>query len=204
MDTVLKCISRLQEHFENFELRPAVSVDKVMALTSFFPGMTEEIIAFYKYCNGFDCHIQDLGSDGSGRIYSVENIEENIGYMKSYENDNLYTGMFPIKDDGCGNNDFLWLHEDVAQGSVIFWDHETEDKPEYLLGGSFSKYLSFLCDYLITCYHPDGTIKAEYDIDNPDMLEYPWPFDSEYLAANDSKSKAIVEHAEYGKVFNID
>lgn len=203
MEAVKKCIERLQGHFENFELRPAASAEQLKEANDFFTDMNEEIIGFYQFCDGFDCHITDIGSDGSGRIYSMEMVHEQLGYMKQYGDNALYSGLFPIKDDGCGNMDFLWLHKDMAQGCVVFWDHETEAKPEYLLGGSFVNYLKFLTDHLITCYHPNGDIKFDYDIDNPDIVDYPWPFDSDWMATQDPELKRIKEDEEYSTLFNV-
>lgn len=202
METITACIERLQNHFENFELRPTPSGAQLKEVQEYFNELPEEILAFYRHCNGFDCHITDVGSDGMGRMYGLDYVLEHLGYIKQAPDQDFHKSAFPLKDDGCGNMDFLWLGKDMALGCVAFWDHETEPKLEYLMGGTFTSYLRFLSGYLITCYHPNGDIKFEYDIDNPDIEEYPWPFDSDWIAAKDARAKAILEHTDYGLVFN--
>lgn len=190
-------IQQLGDYFENFELHPPAPKSQVEKLRDYFPYLSLEIIDLYDYCNGFNVHLKEAYK--TGILLSLDYIFETMKYSRTGENP-LFTILFPLRNDGCWNFDCLLMNNDMGNGSVLFWDNGTGPNPDYLLAGSLENYFKFLAEDLITRHHPDGSVKPEYDIDNPDMLEYPWPFNNEWIGQQDADFAKLNTNENFKKL----
>ena len=199
MNTIIEdCINKLSNYFDEFEINPPASKKLIQNLDQFYPHLNNEIIEFYSYCNGFNVNLQQ--EYNKGIILSLDYIFETMEESRTGENP-LFTILFPLRNDGFWNFDCMLMNNSIGDGSIVFWDNGTSPDPDHLLASSLEKYFTFLTDYLITRYHQNGQIKFEYDINNPKMLNYPWPYNYKWITNFHSKFAELENDNEFKKLF---
>lgn len=189
-------ISKLASYFDNFELRPPVE-NKINDLKKQYKDISNEIIDFYSFCDGFNTHLDD---EYEGNIFS---LEEHLDYLEQMKNDEfpLFNTLFPLRTDGCGNYDCIVFVNGLGNNSVIFNDSDY-GLPSYIKASSLGSYISFLTEDLILRYQLNGKIKPEFDIDNPDPIETDWPFNPKKMIIKDPELIKLYKDKDYSLLFN--
>ncbi|MBO6515050.1 MAG: SMI1/KNR4 family protein [Bacteroidia bacterium] len=173
-------IKRLESYFDKFELFEPSSTTSIEHFKTYYTGLTPDIKDFYTFCNGFDVHTDDYYD---GKVIS---LEEHLELIEAIRSDNLplFTYQFPILTDGCGNYDCVMFLNGQGSNSVVFRDSD-DGLPSYVKANCLSSYFSFLTNDLLLRYNRDGTIKPEYDLENPDPVEIDWPHNSRQMITKD-------------------
>jgi len=195
IDKIKNEIERLALYFENFELRPPSL--KINDFKKYYKNLTPEVIDFYNLCDGFNANTEDYCD---GNIISLDDHLNLINQMRSGQNP-LFTYQFPLLSDGCGNFDCIMFLGGLGNNSVIFWDSDN-GLPSFLKASSLSKYISFLTEDLLLRYNPNGSVKPEYDIDNPNPIKTDWPFNTKKMILKDSNLIELYKDKDYALQFD--
>ncbi|MBI3235395.1 MAG: hypothetical protein HYZ42_15390 [Bacteroidetes bacterium] len=196
IDKIKTEISKLASYFENFELRPPVT-NQINDLKEYYKDISKEIIDFYNFCDGFNAHLED---PDTGNIFSLEEHLYNLTEMRNDEYP-LFNSLFPLRSDGSGNFDCIMFVDGIGNNSVIFNDSDY-GLPSYIKASSLSSYISFLTEDLILRYQPNGKIKPDFDIDNPDPVETDWPFNAKQMILKDPELIKLYKDENYAQNFN--
>ena len=193
--SIANSIQSLNAYFDKFELKPAKE-NLIPKLKALYPNITDELVEFYECCDGFHSGFEEENSI----ILGVESIIE-LTEGRSGENP-LFTQLLPIRNDGCWNFDCVVLGP-TGKNTIVFWDRETSEKPDYPIAGNLDNFFDFFVKWAITCYHHDGTPKYEYDIlENCDAQSFPWPFELNWIIQNDQTLKEWLLSTEYRLLFD--
>ncbi|MFY0672784.1 MAG: SMI1/KNR4 family protein [Bacteroidia bacterium] len=190
-------IERLKAYFNKFELRPPTQKNNIEGFKKYYKNLSQEVIDFYNYCDGFDANVE---YDVEGAIISLEEHQERIDQIRTGEYP-LFTYQFPITTDGCGNYDCVMFLEGVGNNSVVFWDIDY-GLPSFLKASSLSSFITFMVNDLIQRFNPDGSVKPEFNLDNPDPAESDWPFNSKKMMLNDPGLIKLYKSDEFAKEFD--
>ena len=188
-------ISKLATYFDNFELRPPKN-NQIDKLRKQYKNITIEIVNFYNFCDGFNTHLED---NYQGNIISLEDHLDYLNQMNSEEFP-LFNTLFPLREDGCGNFDCIVFFKGLGNNSVIFNDSDY-GLPSYILASSLGSYISFLTEDLILRYHPNGKIKPEFDLENPNPVETDWPFNPKKMIIKDQELVKLYIDKDYSLLF---
>mgnify|MGYP002622744374 CR=1 FL=1 len=190
-----RTVELLRQHFDKIRLRRPLPKNEIAALQLKYGAAADALSYFYSQTNGLYIGIRDYDL---GRIFSFEESQK-LASLFSHMDSGFY--MFPVRGDGCGDYDCLVVGGTVAEGSVVFVDHEVAQGPAYLLAGSFASYFQIWADYLTTKYHANGDIDQRYVSSKLDawpwlekpQRQHPWPFDEEWLKVNDEKAAQLLD-----------
>jgi len=190
-----RTIELLTKHFDNVRLRTPITEDEIIGLQFQSSTAAEELRYFYTHTNGLSVGIHD---SEVGLIFEFEESQKLVSQVSLM--DGAYQ-LLPVRGDGCGDYDCLVIAGGIADGSVVFYDHEVNEAPSHLLAGSFASYFQLWADYLTTKYHPNGDIDKRYVpptlkkwpwLGKPERI-HPWPFDETWLKANDERAAKLLE-----------
>ena len=159
--------------------------------------MTEAVIDFYTYCNGFDAHLED---SYDGNLFS---LDDHLYYLREMNSEEfpLFNTLFPIREDGAGNFDCVVLMEGLGNNSVVF-NEAALGQAAYLKASSLTTFISFLTEDLILRFQPNGEIKPEFHIDNPDPIDTDWPFNAKQMILKDPDLIPLYKDKAYSLIFN--
>jgi hypothetical protein len=181
-------IRRAEDYFDRVAVSPPATDSALARFSERFPDHSDQLDTFYAVANGVRVGLRDYDV---GHIYSIEESLES--HAVAFAHDPSRAMLLPVRGDGCGNADCVVLGVGVAKGSVVFWDHEIDERPAYLLGSSLASYLDMWSDHLVHQYLPQGEIHPRAD--SPEIgrwpwlgapeLQHPWPFDTVWMVRRD-------------------
>lgn len=195
MDWIGEALTRLRDHFP--AMKPVRGADHALLarLEDRAPG-AEELLSFYLVSDGFDVGLCD---DVVGQLLPLSKV---LKQQRSLRDLGVCDGrLLPVRSDGCGDYDAFVMGAGPCRGAVVFWDHETFERPSHLLGGTFPSYVRLLVDDLVTRYDRSGELRAEYKsrrLDEwpwiaPGELTHPWPHDRDWLRAEDPRAAELLK-----------
>lgn len=196
MDWLTYSIKQLKAHFRNVSVAMPADMRDIAGLHARFARIPDDLQHFYSNCNGITISLRD---DTVGNILP---LKMSLQFMPIASGNEPANRFLPVRCDGCGDYDCVVLGDGLAEGSVVFWDHEVYDGPAYLLAGSFRNYLEMWTDYLLTRYRPDGEEDSRYVapsltqwpwVGKPE-LQHPWPFDESWMKARDANAERILDN----------
>lgn len=196
IDIIKTNISKLADYFESFELRPP-ELDKLAELKIHYGNITPQVLAFYEFCDGFNANLE---GECEGNILSLQDHLEYLTAMKTDEFP-LFNTLFPLRSDGCGNFDCVLFTTGIGNNSVVFNDSDY-GLPAYIKASSLGSYINFLTEDLILRYQPNGQIKPEFHIDNPDPIDTDWPFNPKQMIIKDPELMILYKDKNYSLLFN--
>jgi hypothetical protein len=162
------------------------------------PNIPDDLLQFFRRCDGLNANLQD---EVEGQLYS---IMEATSIFPIAEHPDVARRFFPISGDGCGDYECVVVGNGIAEGALVFWDHELPEGAAYLMAGSFGSFFEMWADHLITRYFPDGTEDPRYIapaltkwpwIGEPE-LTHPWPFDEKWITARDRRAADLLARKE--------
>ncbi|QDT47607.1 SMI1/KNR4 family protein [Symmachiella dynata] len=192
-----RTIELLTKHFDNVRLRAPITEDEIIGLQFQRSTAAEELKYFYTQTNGLAVGLHD---SVVGLIFEFEESQKLLSLIS--HRDGAYQ-LLPVRGDGCGDYDCLVIGGGIAEGAVVFYDHEVNEAPSHLLAGSFASYFQLWADYLTTKYQANGEIDQRYVAPKLEawpwlgepQRRHPWPFDEAWLKVNDEKAAILLEDA---------
>jgi hypothetical protein len=194
LDTTL---NRLRRHFRHVDAEKPASTDSLKALVADVPDVPEDLLNFFRRTNGVGVHLND---SVVGQVFSVE--EARSAFSLALDS-HVARRLLPIRADGYGNYDCVVVGPGLAQGAVVFWDHEVYAGPAYLLAGSFASFFQMWADHVIEVYLRDGREDPRYIAPRLNKWPWvgeaerthPWPFDEEWMKAVDPRAAMLLGDA---------
>lgn len=198
MDWFEQTVERLTRHFDKVRVRQPAKTNYIVDLQAEYVVVPEQLVRFYTACDGIYVFTEDY-EDGL-----LLSLQKSMGYMPVGNEQGPLGCLLPIHTDGCGNFDCVVLGNGIGAGAVVFWDHELQDRPAYLLGGTLAGYFAMWADRLISRYLPNGELERRNKSQRNTSslfstaagLSHPWPFDEHWIRTRDKRADELLDSSK--------
>ena len=207
-DKIRAALDRLAKHFKRVLVHAPARASALDEIVTEFPALPPQLRAFYEIADGLQVGLDD---EVVGVIFSVDEMIET--HESIFEDHPSRSMLLPLRGDGCGDFDCVVASDDLANGSLVFWDHEKlDDRPVQLLAGSVASYLDMWSEHLVHQYLPRGELHPDARAPRLDRWPWvgtpkrchPWPHDTEWLVKRDPRAGELLANAGLGGWFSPD